>query len=255
MINVFTDTHCHIHDTEFFPDGGGQEYERALEVGIHRVICVGTDPRSSREALTFSDTHNRAYASFGIHPHESSVELPMFDNFSKWCRENKSERVVAIGEIGLDYHYMHSPREQQIELFEKQIDLALGLNLPIIFHVREGFDDFWPILNNFNDVRGVLHSYTDDLKNMEEGLSRGLYIGVNGIATFAPGRDEITSAIPVEKILLETDAPYLTPKPIRGKINEPGNVGYIASYVAELRGITVEELSRATEANSTGLFF
>jgi TatD DNase family protein len=255
MMSIFTDTHCHIHDSAFFPDGGKAEYERALKAGIHRVVCVGTDSRSSREALVFSDNHDKAYASFGIHPHDSSVELPTFNAFSAWCLENKSEKVVAIGEIGLDYYYMHSPREQQIELFEKQIDLALRLDLPIIFHVREAFDDFWPIFSNFKGIRGVLHSYTDDITNMEEGLGKGLYIGVNGIATFAPGRDEITRAIPLEKILLETDAPYLTPKPIRGKINEPGNVGYIASYVAELRGITVEELSRATEANSTGLFF
>ncbi len=252
---VFTDTHCHIHDLSLFPRGGEAEYEQALAAGVHRMICVGTDSESSKMTLPFVEKHPAAYASFGIHPHDSTKELPQFDAFNEWCLTHNSEKVVAVGEIGLDYHYMNSPREAQISLLEKQIDLAQKMNVPISFHVRDAFQDFWPLLSNFTGIRGVLHSFTDSVENMEKGLENGLYIGVNGIATFAKDCDEVTSAIPLEKILLETDAPYLTPSPLRGKINEPGNVVYIASYVAALRGITVEELSRGTEANVTRLFF
>lgn len=255
MSRSFTDTHCHISDPEFFPNGGDAVYEDALAAGVGRMILVGTDPASSEAALAFAERHEHAYASFGIHPHDASKHLEHITNFLIWCSEHRTEKVVAIGEVGLDYHYMNSPREKQRALFEQQIDVALRLELPLIFHVREAFDDFWPLLDNFRGVRGVLHSYTDNLKNLEQGLSRGLYVGVNGIATFARDRDEVTKAIPLEKMVLETDAPFLTPAPLRGKINVPGNVPIIASYVAELRDITVEELSQTTEAAASRLFF
>lgn len=252
---TFTDTHCHIHDPEFFPDGGDAPYAQAREAGVRRMFCVGTDIASSKAAVNFSLERDGVYAVVGIHPHDAERELPMVDDFLKWCREKTGEKLVGIGEIGLDYHYSHSPREQQIELLEKQIDLALSLKLPISFHVRDAFDDFWPIFDNFQGIRGVLHSFTDTLETMEKGVASELFIGVNGIATFARDRDEVTKRIPQGKLLLETDAPFLTPVPIRGKVNAPGNVPLVASYVAELRGITVEELSRTTERNVDRLFF
>ena len=252
---TLTDTHCHIHDPEFFPDGGDEPYERALKAGVERVFCVGTDIRSSKKTIEFSANKEGAYAIVGIHPHDSEKETQSAGKFFDWCREHKGKKLIGIGEIGLDYHYNNSPRDTQLSLLEKQIDLALTLDVPISFHVRDAFDDFWPLFDNFKGVRGVLHSFTDSVENMEKGLERGLYIGINGIATFAKGRDEVTTAVPLEKILLETDAPFLTPVPLRGKINEPGNVSLIASYVAELRGITVEELSQRTERSVDRLFF
>jgi len=252
---ILTDTHCHIHDPEFFPDGGDEPYRQARENGVERMFCVGTDTRSSQKAVEFCADKDGAFAVVGIHPHEAEKELPHIDEFTEWCKGQIGDKLIGIGEIGLDYYYENSPRVRQIELLEKQIDLAVALNLPICFHVRSAFDDFWPIFDTFHGVRGVLHSFTDSIANMELGLERGLYIGVNGIATFARDRDEVTKAIPVDKILLETDAPFLTPVPQRGKVNVPGNVALIASYVAELRGTTVEELSRETEQNVTRLFF
>lgn len=252
---VFTDTHCHIHDSEFFPDGGDTLYERAKEAGVRRMFCVGTDIRSSKEAVGFSADKEGVYAIVGIHPHDSEKETPQADEFFSWCHENKSEKLIGVGEIGLDYHYNNSPHGSQLSLLEKQIDLALSLDVPVSFHVRDAFDDFWPLFDNFKGVRGVLHSFTDNVENMEKGLERGLYIGINGIATFAKDRDEVTMAAPLDKILLETDAPFLTPVPLRGRINEPGNVPLIASYVAGLRGTTVEELSQRTERNVDRLFF
>lgn len=251
----FTDTHCHIHDPEFFTEGGDEPYERALKAGVKRVFCVGTDIRSSEKAVEFCAGKDGAYAIVGVHPHDSEKETPHMEEFLEWCRESKNTKLIGVGEIGLDYYYNNSPHETQLSLLEQQIDLALSLDVPVSFHVRDAFDDFWPLLDNFKGVRGVLHSFTDTIQNMEKGLERGLYIGINGIATFAKDRDEVTMAAPLDTILLETDAPFLTPVPLRGKINEPGNVPLIASYVAGLRSITVEELSQRTERNVDRLFF
>lgn len=252
---TWTDTHCHIHDTEFFPDGGQTPYERALESGVSRLICVGTDSRSSREAVQFAAERDGCFASVGIHPHDAKTELAGFDEFAAWSSTAKNEKLVAVGEIGLDYYYNNSPRDQQIELFGRQIALAQQLGVPIIFHVRDAFDDFWPIFDSFQGLKGVVHSFTDSLQNMEKALTRGLFIGVNGIATFARDRDEVTKAIPLERLLLETDAPFLTPAPYRGKINEPAFVTHVARFVADLHSISLEELSDTTEKNATKLFF
>lgn len=251
----FTDTHCHIHDPEFFPNGGDEPYEDALSKGVNRIFCVGTDSASSKAAVEFAANKDAAFAVIGVHPHDAEKELPAIDDFLAWCRVQAGPKCIGVGEIGLDYYYNNSPREKQIQLLEKQIEMAQLMGLPISFHVRDAFDDFWPIFDTFKGVRGVLHSFTDSSKNMEKGLERGLFVGVNGIATFAKDRDEITMAIPDESLLFETDAPFLTPVPLRGKINVPGNVPLIASYVAELRGTTVEELSQRTEQNVTRLFF
>lgn len=252
---IFSDTHCHIHDSEFFPGGGQAEYERALEAGVRRILVVGTSSRSSEEALEFSQGRSGVLACLGIHPHEAKKELKTIDQFIDWCRANTGEKFAAIGEIGLDYYYMHSPRDMQIALLEKQLDMARELDLPVSFHVRDGFSDFWPIFDNFSGVRGVLHSFTDNLANMEEGLKRDLFIGINGIATFAREGDGVSAAVPLEKIVLETDAPFLTPVPYRGKINEPAFVPSVASFIADLRSISLEELSEITEKNATTLFF
>ena len=254
-IALFTDTHCHIHDPEFFPSGGDEAYEHARESGVLRMFCVGTDSASSKRAVEFSADKTGVYAILGIHPHDTEEESGSFSDFSVWCKEQQSEKVVAVGEIGLDYYYENSPRARQIELLEKQIELSLALGLPISFHVRDAFDDFWPIFDTIPGITGVLHSFTDTLENMEKGLERGLYIGVNGIATFARDRDEVTKAIPIDRMVFDTDAPFLTPVPLRGKVNVPGNVPLIASFVAELRGTTVEELSQRTERNVNRLFF
>lgn len=252
---IFSDTHCHIHDPKFFADGGQAEYERAIAAGVKRILVVGTDSSSSKAALEFSQQRPGVLACLGIHPHDAKTELDQVDQFLNWCRDSVSEKFGAVGEIGLDYYYLHSPRDKQIGLFEKQLDLAVSLDLPVSFHVRDSFDDFWPILDNFSRVKGVLHSFTDSLKNMEAGLKRDLFIGINGIATFARERDPVSLAVPLEKILLETDAPFLTPVPYRGKVNEPAFVPSVARFIADLRNISLEELSEATEKNATTLFF
>ncbi len=247
----FTDTHCHIHEESYAESE--ESYKRALTAGIHRMICIGTDCKSSREAIEFARNHEMVWPVVGIHPHEASKEGNKVNEIQTMAADSGSG-VVGIGEIGLDYYYEHSPRNDQIALLEAQMEIARTYDLPISFHVREAFDDFWPIFDNFHGLRGVLHSFTDSLENLEKGLARDLYIGVNGIATFARDREVVYQAIPLSKILLETDAPFLTPRPLRGTMNEPALLTHVAKYIATLQSINLEELSQATEVGATHLF-
>jgi TatD family hydrolase len=178
------------------------------------------------------------------------------DNSGRGDQNEILPKLVAIGEIGLDYFYTHSPRDVQIQVLEAQIQLAIDNNLPVIFHVREAFDDFWPIFDNFHGIRGELHSFTDNQANLNQGLKRGLYVGVNGISTFTkdPAQQKLFATIPLERMLLETDAPFLTPVPMRGTVNEPAFVSYVAKHHATIRGITPEEVALATTANASTLF-
>lgn len=246
---MFIDTHCHIHE-ENYPLDMGDVLTRAHAAGVGEVICVGTSERSSEEALAFAARHEGVYASIGVHPHDTK------DGWERIAALGGENKLVAVGEIGLDYFYTHSPREVQIKALEAQINLALKHNLPIIFHVREAFDDFWPIFDTFSGIRGVLHSFTDTSRNVEEALKRDLFIGVNGISTFTkdPIQQQMFAALPLEKMLLETDAPFLTPAPLRGKVNEPAFVWSVAEYHAAIRNISLEEIADKTSANARALF-
>ncbi len=248
---TFTDTHCHIHESSY--EDGQAAYSRALSAGVARMIVVGTDDVSSQEAVTFAQSHDAAWASLGLHPHDAKTGLDGVKSLDDILR-NRADKIVAIGEIGLDYFYDNSPREMQINLLHAQIELAKNYDLPIIFHVREAFGDFWPIFDQYKGLRGVVHSFTDTVAHMEQAVSRGLYIGVNGIATFAKDRQDVYREIPLGSLLLETDAPFLTPVPYRGKVNEPAFVTHVAHHIANLQSINLEELSRATEQNATQLF-
>lgn len=249
---AFTDTHCHIHEESY------AESERALkdahEHGIGRLICVGTDEKTSTEAVTFASKHDNVWASVGLHPHDATSGIEAVEELERLIQTAAKGKIVAIGECGLDYFYDNSPREKQIEMLHAQLELAKKYDLPVIFHVREAFDDFWPIFSQYDGLKGVLHSFTDNTSNLEVALSHGLYIGVNGISTFAKDRQEVYASIPPENLLFETDAPFLTPVPHRGKVNEPAFITHIAQHVANLQSISLEELSRATERNATTLF-
>jgi TatD DNase family protein len=245
------DTHCHIHEADY-PGGGEAALTRAHATGVTQMICVGTSEESSREAVEFAALHNGVYAAVGVHPHETKEG---YEEVNRLLGLEKT-KIVAVGEIGLDYFYTHSPRETQIRALEMQIDWALQHDLPIIFHVREAFDDFWPVFDNFHGIRGELHSFTDTVQQLERGLTRGLLVGVNGISTFTKDTKQqaMFASIPLERMLLETDAPFLTPAPLRGKVNEPAFVVYVAKFHAEKRGISLEELTQATTANAEHLF-
>lgn len=255
---TLTDSHCHIHESGY--EESESALERAKQQGVHRLICVGTDETTSSEAVKFASQHEGVWASVGLHPHDASTGAAAIDTLKTLVETNKNVHVgnvVAIGECGLDYFYTNSPKEVQKEMLIKQLELASQYDLPVIFHVRDAFDDFWPIFDRFKGLRGVLHSFTDSMSNMEQALSRGLYIGVNGIATFAKDENQrkMYASIPVNRILFETDSPFLTPVPHRGMVNEPAFTTLIAHFIANLQAINLEELSRASERNATTLFF
>ncbi len=246
---MLIDTHCHIHEVSY-PLDVDETLAHAKEAGVVQMICVGTSEKSSEEAIGFAAKYSQAFASIGVHPHDTK------DGWQKILGMAEQPGVVAVGEIGLDYYYSHSPRDVQIAALEAQLELAVRHNLPVIFHVRDAFDDFWPIFDNFHAVRGELHSFTDSVENMEEGLKRGLLIGVNGISTFTRDekQQEMFQRVPLNHMLLETDAPFLTPAPLRGRINEPAFVRYVAEYHAAARGISLDEIATSTTANARALF-
>lgn len=244
---MFIDTHCHIHESDY-PLDRDQVRERAQAAGVTRMICVGTSEQSSHDAIAFAKKYDDVSASVGVHPHDTSDGYKAVASLAK--------DAIAIGEIGLDYYYDYSPRDVQLVALESQIQTALDHDLPIIFHVREAFDDFWPLFDNFRGIRGELHSFTDTQSNLDKGFERGLYVGVNGISTFTkdPAQQRLFATIPLERLLLETDAPFLTPTPYRGTINEPAYVSEVASHHAALRGIALQAVAQATTTNANTLF-
>lgn len=248
---MFIDTHCHIHDSEFFSeDEADVMARRAIENGVTKLVCVGTDEKSSRSAVEFSDRYAFCYAVVGVHPHDTKNGIGYIEQMLK----DHHKTVVGVGEIGLDYFYDNSPRDVQTKALEQQLQWAIDYQLPVSFHVREAFADFWPIYRNFSGIKGVLHSFTDTLGTLETALAEGLYLGVNGISTFAREKIEMWDSIPLERMLLETDAPFLTPVPHRGKVNEPAFVRHVAEYHANRRKVELETFARVTSANATTLF-
>jgi TatD DNase family protein len=248
---MLIDTHCHIHDTDYSLDVT-EVIRRANNANVNKMICIGTNVVDSKLAIDFASKHDNIYATIGIHPHytgDNAADLEQLINYG-------SKKIVAIGEIGLDYFNMRNSRQDQIELLESQIELALKYDLPIVFHARDAYEDFWPIFDNFDGIRGELHCFTDSYKNAQEALKRGLYIGVNGIITFTKdeAQKKMFRSLPMDKILLETDAPFLTPVPFRGKINEPAFVKNIAEYLKVGRQISFDEIERVTTANALSLF-
>ena len=259
---MLIDSHCHIQEANY-PLDINDVISRANQADVMKIICVGTNQQSSIEAIELSKKYDSIFASVGVHPHFATEEK--VDFLEKIVQENSNlsnSKLVAIGEIGLDYYYDNSPHDNQKKILIKQIEIALKYNLPIIFHVRNAYDDFWPIIDKFissgHKIRGVLHSFTDTLENAKQGINRGLYIGINGISTFTKDESQkiMYEQIPVEKILLETDAPLLTPSPLRGKIkiNEPAFIRNIAEYNSAIRQINIDKIADITTINARALF-
>lgn len=266
------DTHCHIQSAGLKSGGervtrelwakdpertGGGMADAAARAGVTRLICVGCDLEDSRLAIDFAARHKGCWASAGIHPHEAKDyqggrKVPQFAALAA------ESRVVAIGECGLDYHYGHSPKDDQLKVLKFQIELALGSGLPLIFHVRDAFDDFWPVFDSYQGagIRGVVHSFTDTSANLAKALERGLYVGINGIATFTKDRNQLEAykSVPLDRLMLETDAPFLTPTPYRGTINTPERLGAVAGFLADLRSEDRFDLARTTTKNARKLF-
>lgn len=250
-----TDTHCHIHFPDY-PLDKSEVIQNAQKSGVSRLIAVGCRLSDSQGAIAIAAAHDNVWASIGLHPHEGSEYVHDHHALQQFRELASKPKVVAIGETGLDYYYLHSPKEDQEKLFRFQLDLAAEYDLPLIFHVRDAFDDFWRIFDEYNGLRGVIHSFSAHEKQLEQALSRDLYIGLNGIMTFTKDENQLAAArkVPLQKLLLETDAPFLTPKPFRGTVCEPKHVLNTAKFLAELRGEGLEQLAAASTRNAQELF-
>jgi TatD DNase family protein len=214
---------------------------------------VGTDDKDSQSPADFALDNTNVWASVGVHPHEAKLGIKALNTLKTLANLPK---VVAIGECGLDYYYQYSSQEDQVAALRFQLELGLELGLPIIFHVRDAYDDFWPIFDDYKGIKGVFHCFSANKKVLDEVLKRDLSVGLNGIATFSKNQIQLDAfkAVPIDKLLLETDAPYLTPTPLRGKVNESKNIPIIAEFLSELRGESLEQLAIATTANARKLF-
>ena len=251
-MSIWTDTHCHLNHPDFASDAA-QVWNRAREVGVLHAIVVGYDLASSESALQVAAQFEGCWASVGIHPHDA---LQCDENALRGLQRMASQpRVVAIGEIGLDYYRNLSPEAIQRQAFEAQLRLALQLQLPVIIHCRDAYDDLLDILSLYS-LRGVLHCFSGDLHHARRAVEMGWYLGIGGVVTFKNAHTlrEVVQQTPVENLLLETDAPYLAPMPYRGKRNEPAYIPLIAQTVALLKSLPLEELAMATTQNMYRLF-
>lgn len=222
---------------------------RARGVGVLAFFSVSYDVQSSRHSYFLSLQYNEIYMVLGIHPHSANE---VTDEFLNWIRNIKDNRkVLGIGEIGLDYYRNLAPKEVQLEAFERQLLLAQELDLPVSLHIRDGYKDALNILKRYR-VKGVFHCYSGGLHYLEEVLSIGFFIGFDGPVTFHNAKEliEVVKKCPLDRILLETDAPYLAPEPYRGRRNEPAYLVYIAEKIAKIKGIDLEELSKVTLENT-----
>ena len=219
------------------------------------IINIGADMESSARSVALASQHESIYAAVGVHPHEAEkVVAADYDQLAEWTRLDK---VVAIGEIGLDYYYDLSPRDLQKEVFIRQLDVARQMHMPIVIHDRDAHGDTMAILKREGKgLIGVVHCFAGSLEMANELIKMGWYIGCDGPVTFknAAKLPEIMTKIPLERLLIETDSPYLTPVPLRGKRNEPAYVRFVAEHIAALRGISGEELAKVTTKNVCDLF-
>jgi len=269
---MLVDTHAHL-DSDRFEGEREQVIARAWAAGLEAVISVGTDLKSSRQALALAQQHTGIYATVGIHPHEAARAGP--DDLAAIERLCNEDRVVAVGEIGLDYHYNFSPPAKQREWFRAQLGLARRLGKPVVIHDRDAHADTLSILREVVatsvapkrspttkvvstrlGLRGVLHCFSGDADMAAQALDMGFHLSFGGPVTFQNARrlQSLVSELPLERILLETDCPYLAPHPHRGKRNEPAYVQWVAAKIAELRGLSVEQVAEVTTANARQLF-
>ena len=255
MSHSFFETHAHLDYLKEFPIE--EILQKSKDAGIKKIITIAVEPQNQDEALSLACKYDDVYCTQGLHPHEAKF---WSQDLEKKIRHNiKNSKVVAIGEIGLDYHYDNSPREDQRKAFEAQLQIVVDSNLPVVIHTREAEDDTESILKNFlpqMKKAGVIHCYTSNEKLARFAFYNGFSLGFNGIVTFKAAENvrDILRITPLDRILLETDCPFLAPIPYRGRENHPFYLPYIAQKIAEVKGVTLEELAPILWANSCRLF-
>ncbi|MDI6801713.1 MAG: YchF/TatD family DNA exonuclease [Thermodesulfovibrionales bacterium] len=247
------DTHCHL-EMKPYDNDREEVIKRATKAGLEAIITIGSDFEGCKGAVELAEKYDFVYATVGIHPHDAKdFNDAIFNQIKIW---SKNKKVIAIGEIGLDYHYDHSPRDVQREAFKKQLYYAKDINLPAVIHSREAKKDTFQILEESGITKGVMHCFSGDMETAERAMAMGLYISIAGPVTFknAAQLRDIAKAIPDDYLIVETDAPYLTPEPLRGKRNEPAFVVHTAKFIADLRGISYDDIKRITTLNAKRLF-
>ena len=249
----FIDTHCHLDILESTPE---ESIIEAKQAGVQRMVTIAVDEPSLDFVSSTVQEFPSVYGSVGFHPHDASkLTTSLLQKIRQLAEEQ--HKLIAIGEIGLDYHYMNSPAEIQQHAFRKQLQLSVELNLPVILHSREAETDTLKILQEFPvPSLGVAHSFTSSIEMAKILVDMGWYLGINGIVTFKNAEDlrKVVSWLPLEHLLLETDSPFLAPIPFRGKPNKPAHIPTIANFIAKLKKITLEELAQQTTANAERLF-
>jgi len=245
---ILTDSHCHLTMSD-----GAANLDRARAQSVRGFVVPGTKLDDAPKAVAMANAHDDVWAAVGFHPHEAKdCDDAAFAEIERLASE---PRVVAVGECGLDYHYMHSPRETQIAVFERHLDLAKRISKPIIVHNRESTDDMVAILTRAG-ARGILHSFTESEEVARKFIDAGYYISFSGIVTFRSAEPlrACAKALPHDRVLIETDTPYLAPVPFRGKDNEPAYVVKVAELLATLWGVSLDEVAARTTANFESAF-
>ena len=250
------ETHCHLDYLD--TDELEETLARSRSVGIDRIITIAVSPDNLQTVINLAGSNQDIWCTQGIHPHEAEKFSP--EVAARILESASNDLVVAIGEIGLDYYYDHADRAVQRRVFEEQLQIAVDCELPVVIHTREADDDTRAILENFGHrLRrgGVIHSFTSSLELAKYALESGFMLGFNGIATFNTAENvrEVVSATPLAQLVLETDSPYLTPVPYRGKTNAPYYLPFVAEKIAEIKAVPVESLLQQARANSFALFF
>ena len=250
---MYFDSHAHLDDERFRPDFD-DILARMRENGVSGMMNIGCDGPSSRHAVELANQYDWIWAAVGSHPDDAAqVDEARIEEYRALCR---NPRVKAIGEIGLDYHYEDPPRDVQQRAFRMQMELAQALSLPVVIHEREAHEDGLRIISGFPDVTGVFHCFSGSYELAKELIKRGWYIGFTGVVTFKNARKavEVAEKIPLDRILIETDCPYMAPEPFRGRRSDPSLVPFVAKKIAEIRGISAEEAAAATAENARRLF-
>lgn len=260
------DSHAHYFDKRFESETQGADAvlrERVFDSGVEGVINVGTNNKNNRICIEQAAKYEKMYAAVGIHPEDAAYcektpdqELEELYSYVDSREKIKRNKIVAIGEIGLDYHHEGFDKEVQKYYFEKQLELSLKVGLPVIIHDREAHGDCFETVIKYPKVRGVFHSFSGSPEMASELVKRGWYISFSGVLTFKNARKavEVAEAVPMERILIETDCPYLAPHPFRGKINHSGLMYLTAKRLAEIKGVSLDEVKKATLENTRSLF-
>lgn len=253
---MLIDSHCHLNFDKFAGDLP-QVFQRAADAGVTRFINPSVDMLTSRDVVELAKRTPNLYAAIGFHPNDAATFQD--DSIAELRALSEQDKVVSIGEIGLDYYWDKTPRPTQQRVFEQQLDLAKQVDLPVIIHQREAAEDTMTILSRWAAEPHpglVLHSFSGDVSLMERAVALGFYLGISGPLTFKNARDlpDVVAAAPLDRLLVETDAPFLSPHPFRGKRNEPARVRLVAEKIAQIKNVPFEEISRQLTENTIKLF-